>query len=142
MLNHCNSPVFVIRWVLKSRIILFKTETVLETEDWNLDKKFRVDLLSRILKYDKFRRHFGKFIKKTANKQKLIHANFRVGLFSQIQFVTFNPRKVPWNWIAFSQNSFVISRGLSYHLIRRDTGPYALDDLQILLSNLVISSKQ
>ena len=34
----------------------------------------------------------------------------------------FNPRKVSWNWIAFSQNSFVISPGLLYHLITRDNG--------------------
>ena len=41
---------------------------------------------------------------------------------SQNQFVIFNPWKVPWNWIAFYQNSFVTSPGLFYHLI--------LDDLQ------------
>ena len=40
----------------------------------------------------------------------------------QIQFVIFNPWKVQWNWIAFSQNSFVILPGLLYHLIRRDSG--------------------
>ena len=38
------------------------------------------------------------------------------------QFVIFNPWKVSWNRIAFSQNSFVISPGLLYHLIRSDTG--------------------
>ena len=38
------------------------------------------------------------------------------------QFVIFNPWKVPWNWIAFYQNSFVISPVLLYHLVRRDTG--------------------
>ena len=38
------------------------------------------------------------------------------------QFVIFNPWKVSWNWIAFSQNSFVISPGLLYHLIRCNTG--------------------
>ena len=34
------------------------------------------------------------------------------------QFVIFNPWKVPWNWVAFSYNSFVIPPDL----IRRDTG--------------------
>ena len=29
----------------------------------------------------------------------------------------FNPWKVPWNWIVFYQNYFVISPGLLYHLI-------------------------
>ena len=38
----------------------------------------------------------------------------------------FNPGKVPWNWIAFYLYSVVISSGLLYHLIRRET----LDDLQ------------
>ena len=33
-----------------------------------------------------------------------------------LQFVIFNPWKVPWNWIVFSA-----SPGLLYHLIRRDT---------------------
>ena len=39
-----------------------------------------------------------------------------------LQFIIFNPWKVPWNWIVFYQNSFVISPGLLYHLIRRNTG--------------------
>ena len=30
----------------------------------------------------------------------------------RIQFVIFNPWKLPWNWIAFYQNSFVISPDL------------------------------
>ena len=30
--------------------------------------------------------------------------------------------KSPVNWIAFSQNTFVISLGFLYHLIRRDSG--------------------
>ena len=38
------------------------------------------------------------------------------------QFVFFNPLKVPWNWIAFYQNSLVISPGLLYHAIRRESG--------------------
>ena len=38
------------------------------------------------------------------------------------QFVFFNPLKVPWNWIAFYQNSLVISPGLLYHPIRRERG--------------------
>ena len=39
--------------------------------------------------------------------------------------VIFNPWKVLWNWIAFSQNSFVISPCLLYHLIRRHLGRLA-----------------
>ena len=31
-------------------------------------------------------------------------------------FIIFNPWKVQWNWIAFSQNSFVISPGLLHHV--------------------------
>ena len=42
-----------------------------------------------------------------------------------MQFVIFKPWKVSWNWIAFSQNYFVISPGLLYHLIRRDSGRLA-----------------
>ena len=37
------------------------------------------------------------------------------------QFLIFNPWKVPWNWIAFSQNSFFTSPGLLWHLMRRDS---------------------
>ena len=37
------------------------------------------------------------------------------------QFLIFNAWKVLWNWIVFSQNSFVISPGLLYHQIKRDT---------------------
>ena len=55
------------------------------------------------------------------------------------QFVIFNPGKVPWNWIAFYQNSFVISPGLLYHLIRRDTGRLANKTFK---SNPVVSSIQ
>ena len=36
-----------------------------------------------------------------------------------VQLVIVNPWKAPWNWIAFSQNSFVMSPGLFYHVIRR-----------------------
>ena len=46
-------------------------------------------------------------------------------LFPIIQFVIFNPWKVPWNWIAFYQNSFVISPGSLYHWLDA-----TLDDLQ------------
>ena len=41
------------------------------------------------------------------------------------QFVIFNPWKLPWNWIVFYQNSFVISPDLLYHLIIRDYGRLA-----------------
>ena len=40
------------------------------------------------------------------------HLHFRRCFFYKtIQFVIFNPRKVPWNLIAFYQNYFVISPG-------------------------------
>ena len=41
--------------------------------------------------------------------------------------------------ITFSQNSFVISPGLSYHLIRRDYGRLADETFA---SNPIVSSKQ
>ena len=37
------------------------------------------------------------------------------------RFKIFNPWKISWNWIALSQNSFVISPSLLYHLIRHDS---------------------
>ena len=55
------------------------------------------------------------------------------------EFVIFSPWKVPWNWIAFYQNSFVISPGLLYHLIRRDSGRLANE---VFMSNPIVSSKQ
>ena len=57
------------------------------------------------------------------------------------QFVIFNPWKFPWNWEAFSQNSFVISSGLLwlYHLIRRDSGRLANE---AFTSNAIVSLKQ
>ena len=60
-------------------------------------------------------------------------------IFLASQFVIFNPWKDPWNWIAFYQNSFVISSGLLYHLIRRDSGRLANEDVT---SNPIVSSKQ
>ena len=56
-----------------------------------------------------------------------------------LQFVIFNPWKVPWKWIAFYQNSFVLSPGLLYHLIRRDTGRLANETFT---SNPIVSLKQ
>ena len=56
-----------------------------------------------------------------------------------IQFAIFNPWKVPCNWIAFFQNSFVISPDSLYHLIRRDTGRLPNE---AFTSNPIISSKQ
>ena len=53
------------------------------------------------------------------------------------QFVIFNPWKVRKNWIAFSQNSFVMSSGLLYHLIRRDTGRLANEAFTL---NPIVSS--
>ena len=55
------------------------------------------------------------------------------------QFVIFNPWKVPWNWMAFYQNSFVISPGSLYHLIRRDSGQLANE---AFTSNPIVSLKQ
>ena len=49
------------------------------------------------------------------------------------QFVILSPWKVPWNWIAFYQNSFV------YHLIRPDSGWLANE---VFTSNPIVSSKQ
>ena len=37
--------------------------------------------------------------------------NLDIGSADVVQFVIFNPWKVPWNWIAFYQNSFVVSPG-------------------------------
>ena len=56
-----------------------------------------------------------------------------------IQFVIFNRRKVPWNWIAFSQISLVVSPGLLNHLIRRDTGRLAKRPLRQILLFLLSS---
>ena len=65
---------------------------------------------------------------------------FREALvFMSCQFVIVNPWKVPWNWIVFYQNYFVISPGLLYHLIRRDTGGLANETFT---SNPIVSSKQ
>ena len=55
------------------------------------------------------------------------------------QFVIFKPWKVLWNWIAFSQYSFVISPGLLYHLIRRDSGRLVNE---AFTSNLIVSLKE
>ena len=55
------------------------------------------------------------------------------------QFVIFNPWKVPWNWIAFYQNSFVIAPGLLYHLIALNTWRLANETFT---SNPIVSSKQ
>ena len=56
-----------------------------------------------------------------------------------IQFIIFNVWKVPRNWIGFSQNSFVISPSLLYHLVRRDRGRFANE---AFTSNLIVSLKQ
>ena len=60
-------------------------------------------------------------------------------IYGEVQFVIFNPRKVPWDWIASCQNAFVILPGLLYHLIRRDSGPLAYE---AFTSNRIVSSKQ
>ena len=41
------------------------------------------------------------------------YLRFEIRLFALLltQFVIYNPWKVPWNWIVFYQNSFVISPG-------------------------------
>ena len=55
------------------------------------------------------------------------------------QFVIFSPWKVPRNWIAIYQNSFVISHGSLYHLIRRDLGRL---ENEAFTSNPIVSFKQ
>ena len=55
------------------------------------------------------------------------------------QFIIFDPWKVPWNWKAFSWNSFVISPSFFYHLIRRDNGLLANEAFS---SDPIVSSKQ
>ena len=55
------------------------------------------------------------------------------------QFVIFNPRKVWWNWMAFYQNSFVISPDWLYHLIIRDIGRLTNE---VFTSNPIVPSKQ
>ena len=56
-----------------------------------------------------------------------------------IQFVIFIPWKVPWKWIAFFQIYFVISLGLLYHMIRRDSELFANE---AFTSSSIVSSKQ
>ena len=51
----------------------------------------------------------------------------------------FQSMKSPWNWIAFSQNSFVISAGLLYHLTRCDSERFVNETFT---SNPIVSSKQ
>ena len=60
-------------------------------------------------------------------------------LSESIPFVTFNRWNVPWNLIAFFQNSFVISPGLLYYLIRRDVGRLANEAFS---SNPIFTSKR
>ena len=68
-----------------------------------------------------------------------IYENLNDRVFSYVvQSVIFNPWKVLWNWIAFSQN-FVLSFGLLYHLIRGDTARIAN---KAFTSNPMVSSKQ
>ena len=70
----------------------------------------------------------------------LIHSNTTLIHFVHcIQFVIFSSWKVPWNWIAFYQTSFVISPGLLYHLIRRNTGRLTN---KAFTSNSIVSLKQ
>ena len=76
--------------------------------------------------------------KKATNKQKNLAAA-KTKANKNKQHEKTNPWKVPWNWIAFTQNSFVISPGLFYHLIRRDTGQLANE---AFTSNPIVSSKQ
>ena len=45
-----------------------------------------------------------------------LHQYWRGAYIILDQFVILNPWKVPWNWIAFYQNSF-ISPGLLHHLV-------------------------
>ena len=58
-------------------------------------------------------------------KYKRISIISKKNFFVQVQFVIFNPWKISWNWIAFSQNSFVISPDLLYTWLDQ-----TLDNLQ------------
>ena len=58
---------------------------------------------------------------------------------NSLLFVIFNSWNLPWNWIAFYQNSFVISPGLLYHLIRCNYGRLAH---KAFTSNPIVSLKQ
>ena len=68
-----------------------------------------------------------------------IQKDSKINLYYRSQFVIFNPWKVPCNWIAFYQNSFVIWPGFLYHLIRRDSGRLSNE---AFTSNSIVSSKQ
>ena len=59
--------------------------------------------------------------------------------YLRYQFVIFSPWKLPCSWIAFYQNSFVVSAGLLCHLIRRDYGRLAN---KAFTSNPFVSLKQ
>ena len=74
-----------------------------------------------------------------AHKPCNIYLKLRKNSESALQFVIFNPWKVPSNWIAFSQNYFVTSTGLLYHLIRRSSGRLANEAFK---SNPAVSLKQ
>ena len=67
------------------------------------------------------------------------HHTAFMGKCSTVQFVIFNPWTVPWNWIAFSQNSFVISPGLLHDLIRRENKLLAKE---AFISNTIVFLKQ
>ena len=57
----------------------------------------------------------------------------------QTQPIIPNLWKVPGNYIAFSQKSFVLSPGLLYHLIRHDSGRVAN---KVFTSNPIVSLKE
>ena len=70
----------------------------------------------------------------------MLYLCYLVVLLSEVTIHTvcnFQSMKSPVE--AFSQNSFVISPGLLYHLIRRDSGRLAND---AFTSNPIVSSKQ
>ena len=77
---------------------------------------------------------FLKFVRSIENNKYCIKC-----YIVSLQFVIFNPSKVSWNWMAFYQNSFVISPGSLYHLIRRDCGRLSNE---AFTSNPIVSSKQ
>ena len=54
-------------------------------------------------------------------------------------FLIFNPWKAQWKWIAVTQNSFIVSPGLLYHLTRGDTGRLVNE---IVSSNPIDSLKE
>ena len=70
-------------------------------------------------------RHFFRFSRKRRGGIRPPRPSCALVKTNLIQFVIFNPRKVPWSWIALYQNSFLISPGCYISWLNA-----TLDDLQ------------